>query len=350
MDLFVIIFILIVLVGIRPLRYNENYIGQESTTAIKGIFAIIILYNHSRQYLATSADWTASQYTNLYNSIIDTFGQLMVVMFLVYSGYGIMESYKRKKENYIKGFFKKRILKTLVHFDMAVFAFLILALCLGSEYSINEYFLSFIGWASIGNSNWFVFDIVVLYILSYIGFLVIRRFNLNIKHFLWFITALSCGFLIVMYKAKPGLTYWYDTIMAYPIGMLWSAYREKLEQILESQKSYVVAIITIGILLVLTYNLGRTYKEVFLYLCSPIFAVFVILITMRLKIGNPVLHWLGVNAFAIYILQRIPMIIATEYGLHTTPVFFFSVILVATLLIAYIFTQTTKKIDRFAFS
>lgn len=51
MDIFVILFIIICLWGVRPIKNNADYIGRESTTAIKGIFAIIILFSHSRQYL-----------------------------------------------------------------------------------------------------------------------------------------------------------------------------------------------------------------------------------------------------------------------------------------------------------
>ena len=41
--------------------------------------------------------------------------QLMVTMFLFYSGYGVMESIKRKGDDYIKSFPKKRILTTLIN-------------------------------------------------------------------------------------------------------------------------------------------------------------------------------------------------------------------------------------------
>lgn len=54
MDIFVIAFLILILIGIKPVRNNEDYIGRDTTTAIKGIFAIIILFNHSRQYLSSS--------------------------------------------------------------------------------------------------------------------------------------------------------------------------------------------------------------------------------------------------------------------------------------------------------
>lgn len=52
MDIFVIIFIILIFTGLKPVKNNTDYISIESTMAIKGIFAIIILFSHSRQYLS----------------------------------------------------------------------------------------------------------------------------------------------------------------------------------------------------------------------------------------------------------------------------------------------------------
>lgn len=56
MDILIILLIAISLWGLRPTMHNHDYIGRESTTAIKGIFAIIILFNHSRQYIGDLSD------------------------------------------------------------------------------------------------------------------------------------------------------------------------------------------------------------------------------------------------------------------------------------------------------
>lgn len=351
MDIFAIAFLILILIGVKPVRCNEDYIGRDTTTTIKGIFAIIILFNHSRQYLSTPlTNWGGHSYAILYNSIIDIFGQLMVVMFLVYSGFGIMESFKRKKNDYIKGFVRKRVLKTLVHFDIAVFLFLLVALAFGHEYTPRNYALSWIGWESIGNSNWFIFDIIILYLLSYFGLALVARYNLNEKHFLWIIFVMSSAFLLFMFKSKPGMVWWYDTILAFPAGMLWSAYKPQLEQKLRNQQIYITSLLITTAVMVITCYLGRNFMEAFLYICSPVFAIFVILVTMRLRLGNRVLNWLGINAFAIYILQRIPMIIAAEYGLHLNPVLFFSVVMPSTLIIASLFTSTMTKLDKRLFA
>ena len=161
---------------------------------------------------------------------------------------------------------------------------------------------------------------------------------------------MSAAFMIFMFKAKSGMAWWYDTILSFPVGMLWSAYRTQLEHKLKKQCTYILSLAIITAILLTTYHLGHNYKEIFLYICSPVFAIFVILVTMRLRLGNKVLNWLGINAFAIYILQRIPMIIASEYGLHLNPVLFFAIVLTSTLIIASLFTSAMARLDKKLFA
>ena len=40
----------------------------------------------------------------------------------------------------------------------------------------------------------------------------------------------------------------------------------------------------------------------------------VVLVTMKIRVYNPVLEWFGKHVFSIYILQRIPMIILDRFG------------------------------------
>lgn len=260
-----------------------------------------------------------------------------------------MESFKQKKDKYTKGFLRKRVLKTLLHFDIAVAIFFILALVFGHEYTLHEKILCWIGWESIGNSNWFIFDIIVLYLITYFGLIFINNHGWKPQTFLCYMSGACCLFIIILMKTKPGLVWWYDTVLSFPTGMLWSVYKEKIDDLLKNNQNYVSSILLTTLLMATTYWLGHNYKVIFLLPCSGLFAILVILITMRFKIGNKILYWLGVNAFAIYILQRIPMIVATEYGIHLSPIMFFAVVIPSTMLIASLFTNAMARVDRILF-
>ena len=93
---------------------NDDYLSLKQTTAINGIFIIFVFFRHLSQYIT-------------FNNILDKpmilidkcSGQLIVTMFLFNSGFGILESIKNKK-NYIDTIPRKRILKTLIRFDICV--------------------------------------------------------------------------------------------------------------------------------------------------------------------------------------------------------------------------------------
>lgn len=97
----------------------------------------------------------------------------MVAPFLFYSGYGVMESIKRKGTAYVVGIPKKRVLRALFNFDCAVVLYLVLGLVLGSSFTFKQVALSHIGWDSLGNSNWYIFTVLVLYVLTYIAFVIL---------------------------------------------------------------------------------------------------------------------------------------------------------------------------------
>lgn len=353
MDIFAIAFLLLIFIGIKPAKVNNNYIGREMTTLIKGIFAVVILFKHCREYISTTAvnGWGGHSYDILFNAIPDYTGQLMVVMFLFYSGYGIMESFKKKKSDYLNGFMSKRVLKTLVHYDIAVLLFLVVETLLGRTYSTENYVLSWTAWLSLGNSNWFVFDIIVLYILSYIGLTLCSRYKFKMQAFLWYIFSASAVLFVLMFVVKSSASYWWwDTIMTFPLGMLWSAYKDKIEHRLNNRKSYITILITVSVLFSIFYYLSHQYMYIFFIPEAMAFAILLTLFTMKFEIKSSILDWLGINAFAIYILQRLPMLMADEFGLTYSPIMYFAIILIATMLLSAIFTKSTRKLDCIVFN
>lgn len=78
-----------------------------------------------------------------------------------------------------------------------------------------------------------------------------------------------------------------------------------------------------------------------------IFPVLLSLILMKISIKNSVLLWLGKNSFAIYILQRIPMIILSELGLSDYNKYLFAgTVFAITILISWGYTKLIGKFDR----
>ena len=83
----------VALFSIKPriMGFNSDYMSIESTRSIKGLFVIFVFFRHVQQYLVLS-DHFLDRLFDLFDGIL---GQLIVVMFLFYSGYGIIKKIKK---------------------------------------------------------------------------------------------------------------------------------------------------------------------------------------------------------------------------------------------------------------
>ena len=175
MIFFVAVLFLLIISGAefsKQNEFNKDYISRAGTTAIKGIFVILIMFSHGKGYIDVGGKFDVP-----YLKMQDHLNQMIVAMFMFYSGYGIMESIKKKGSAYIDTIPKKRFPQVLLNMDIAVVLFLILAATAGKFYNVGHILLSLIGWESVGNSNWYIFVILALYVITYFAFLILKKKN-----------------------------------------------------------------------------------------------------------------------------------------------------------------------------
>ncbi len=335
MVIFLFLLILLSVYQIRFNSFNTDYLDVCQTTAIKGIFAVIIFLSHERNYLLLNNGIGDT----LFRIIIETIGQTMVVMFLFYSGYGVMESYKHKPD-YEKHFFKNRILKTLIHFDLAVFLYMFLNMILGKKYPLIVNLFSLLGWASIGNSNWFICVILMLYLLTLAAFFLDTE--RKSKKVAFMILLFSIILWIILDKSsKPA--YWYNTLMSYSAGAIFSVYKSRIDKFMKNNLNYCIVFGGLSALVLLCGIIrgGTITFSIF----SLIISLLIVFVTMKAKIDNVYLNLLGKYSFSIYILHRIPMIILSEVGINNSYVFTVLSFLFSCIL-AYGFSRVLRRIDR----
>lgn len=335
-----IILVAVALWGCRlSVKGYDDYLGREQTGAIKGIFAIIILFSHMRDYVIPGA------HSTLFTGVAKLLGQLMVVMFLFYSGYGIMEAIKRDRRQYMSTFLRHRFLRTWLMFATAVVLFMVLNFVLGREYTLCNNLLALTGWTDIGNNSWFMFVILALYLLTYVALLTSERLGVVIG----MIFVLSIGLLLALRGAGKGW-WWYDTILAYPTGMLVSMHKQWIADHLRGVRNWLwtmlVAVMLFSITYVVSGNGSRPdgWSMTLHVISAVLFGIVVVMFTMKLKLRNKILDRLGENAFAIYILQRLAMITCKHYGLDGEPLIFAAIVIPATLLIASIYTAAFNRL------
>ena len=328
------IYILLIIISSR-IDNNNDYLSLEKTTVIKGIFIILVFLSHFNSYVIYS-----NALDNVYIKIIGYVGQAMVAPFLFYSGYGVMEQINKKGNSYIKSFPVKRILVTMIKFDLAVLLFYIINILLNNAVSFKKIILSLVGWDSLGNSNWYIFTIIVLYIITYFSYSIIKNKNISLS----MTTILTLIYIFLLYYFNIKESYWYDTSLCYVLGMYYSNFKKKIYKYINyNTLTYITSVI---IFILITFALKK-YSYYYMYtniLLNLSFSILIILITMKISINNKIFLWCGKNLFEIYILQRIPMIILKQFGIVSNIYVYFVFCIIITIILVLVFKIVTAFI------
>lgn len=317
----------------------EDYCSKSRTTAIKGIFVATVFMSHFCSYIATGEQDALAVKT------VHFLGQLMVTPFLFYSGFGVMEAIQKKGKDYVKKIPVHRALKTLLHFDVAILLFCVLNLILGEKLIVTDVLQAFVCWVSLGNSTWYIFTMVFLYLITAVSFLIFGR---NKYVALIVTTALTVLYVNILMQYKGD--WWYNTCLCYILGMWYSVLRPIVEKI--ACKNDLLYFATLLLACFAFYELMRRHRiNIWKYqLYAMSFVVLVVGISMKIKLDNPFLQFLGKHTFSIYILQRLPMIYFTEKGIYLENfVILFVMCFLITCVLAIVFDKVLEKMDQIIF-
>jgi len=296
MIIYVLIVIAMALPKLKITAYgiNPNYIAKNSTNAIKGFFILLIFASH---FCNPISNMLSAPLDAAYWRLRVFLGQMVVAMFLFYSGYGIFMSASEKGHQYINGFVKRRILPILLVYDLSQIIFFAIQTALGKNYSLSDFFLSLIAWKSFGNDNWYIFVIITLYFSALI---VMKCFEDKSRR----VVALTilCVFLIEFFITAGKGKNWYNTIMCFPLGAAFCVAKPTMDQFLAKGCNYFVAFITILAGFLLSHRFW--YVNIAIYeLTAMLFALLTVLITMKVDIRSPFLQYCGKHLQGLFLIH-----------------------------------------------
>lgn len=344
MIIFFALFAVLCLIGIqlKPAngdKFITDYMSVDKTMSIKGIFIIIVFFSHFNSYVTFTSPVDIA-YFNVFKQI----GQCMVTLFLFYSGYGVMESIKKKDMKYIHKMPVTRILGTLFRFDIAILFFLIINLVFGMKFTAKQFVLSLIGWDALGNSNWYIFAVLVAYAITFIAFEIFRNKGKYYPAAI-FVTVGCLAYIFILAHFKLKQSYWYDTIICYACGIWYSLLRDKIEKLINHNIVIWIFVFLATAVCTGYFAMNRGVSFVHTELCMLFFTAFIVVFSMRVSLHNKVLKWCGQHLFGLYILQRIPMIIFREIGIAEFNIYLYFVLcLVVTVPFAWLFEKYTDKL------
>lgn len=284
--------------------FFDDFLERRQTDAVKGLFILLVFCRHALQVTYDAGFRPENGWDALGYRLCNDLGQLVVVMFLFYSGYGVMESVQKKGKPYLDSFPRRRILNTLLNFDVAVLVFVALNLVMGKAMSLKQIGCSLFAWDSVGNSNWYIFVVLLCYLVTWISGRVFPNGG-------WKMVALTSALVLAgeafLSILKHGEQWWYNTMLCYPAGMCLSLFKDRFTRI---AKRYYLPVFGLLLAVFLFLHFQRwipAFRGLTYNVHSIAFALLVILATMKVKTGNRFLCWAGTCVFPLYIYQRLPM-------------------------------------------
>ena len=343
MLVFILALMMVVLAGINAKGQNEfytDYCSPKNTSTANAVFSVLIFISHSVTYVDLNGTLD-----DAYLSVKTFLAQSVVVTYLFYSGFGIMESIKKKGYNYVKRMPFDRFFKLWYQFAFMLCLFIISNILMKKEYSVTRILLSFTGYESISNDNWYLFVTFALYIIVFISFILCKK-----HHFVGVIGvfALTIAFIILEIKLEFPRRY-FDTILCFPLGMLFSHVKPVIDKIV--MKNDITWILTTTAVFVICMYGSQNRDESLLFrmmfMCTA--PVFITLLMMKLQCRSTILDWFGNHIFSFFMLQRIPMRMLDYLGFDKSPYLFICLAFFGTVVLSTIVDEIFARLDKIIF-
>lgn len=176
-----------------------------------------------------------------------------------------------------------------------------------------------------------------MYFITFISFKII---NNNDKSALILNILITIIYILIMNIYKD--EYWFNTILCYNFGMVYSYNKTTIDKILLKNKKYILILP----LVIISFIFFRYYLVNFwaFEIYSILFITLIVVLSLKIKFNSPILKWFGENIFYIYILQRIPMLLFAETRLINFVYKYSLACFISTILLSVIFKKLSNRL------
>ena len=282
----------------RPLKsaFYEDNLSLRAALPLRGLLALMVALHHLAQRTQSG------HLTRLYTDA----GYLPVALFFFLSGYGVMGKYLATAD-YRRGFLRRRLSALAKPLLPALIVYAILHAANNPYTSAWDYYNGVIGDANA----WFLVNLVLFYLEFALAMRLTRRPALMIAFM-----AVCCAAYVAGCRAVGYGDWWYKSSHAFPLGMAWAVWGGKMTAFLRRRPRVYWGLLAACWLL--CHLIHRNIWPLGWYLplealipsalAASLFTAGVLLLTMKLRLGNPALDYLGRISYEIYILHGILLI------------------------------------------
>lgn len=194
----------------------------------------------------------------------------------------------------------------------------------------------------INGAMWYIQVLILMYFVYWIS-------HVKNENVLLFWTAFLVLFIVFLCCTSQDL--YYKSILAFPLGMYWYKYREKLLATLDQAYIRNLVIVTIVLLFSFCIKVFGTLQSITLISSignmssAVMICVFFGIVLYKLQIGNMLLRFVGNLSFEIYLIHFCCLNILWKYNYaKNSPLFFIAVSLGITLVLAKVLNQMNKMV------
>jgi len=312
------IFLVLVIIELIGVEYNKdidnNFFDLTTANVIRGICSIFVIMVHF-----------PAQWTNKVQDMIGSFAFVAVTLFFMMSAYGLVISVNTK-ENYLKGFFRKRILVLLVPFFVSVAIKLL--------FGFN--------WRSGGVL--FVCVLVLFYLVFYFVNRYVKWKYKNMIVVLFVFLYSFCGYLFIKNTAIQNLGFsWYYESLGFAYGILLAQFQDKL--VLLAKDKYFLKISTLAVCSCICGILYLKFKTIYFYgeyvlkcLLGIVIIMFVIMLVTRFRLGNKLSVQLGKISFEVFLYHGLVIPLLEKYTCFSSGISISLTVLI-TVLLAFVMNK-----------
>ena len=243
-----------------------------------------------------------------------------------------------------------RVLRIILYCVVSLIPYFVYAAIISVNHPIEDYFLSFIGLRDFENERWFLFAILICYLISAIIFLI--NFKKQIISILFIGVGISIYIFIMFIINRP--FYEWNTIISFPIGMVVSHYREKINRLLNINKIWVTLLMLLCAgMVILTYFIFKNVGErsglyiIQMILSNTFFVMLFVLLTKIFNLKSRILGFLGNASFSVFIMHRLVLIFFRDFVDLPLNWFKYSLLFTFAIIIGIPFYYLYKLLDKY---
>ncbi|MCR5000147.1 MAG: acyltransferase, partial [Lachnospiraceae bacterium] len=324
LQLYPLLLLVLILWGAKVSRKEiaAEFWSVDQTKMMQGVLCICVVLHHVTQEISSYGSRNVGPIT-----WFSDIGFLFTGIFFFISGYGLVTNLLHRPD-YLKHFIPKRLGAVLIPFWFVNLLLVMAGIFIfGDHKTTLRGVMEVFGLRLVNSNGWYIVEIVLFYLMFYllcyciknkdVALVLLSVFALAIIRYAFFTGHDPTGQNATWFRGE----WWYNATIMFVVGLWYARFREKANGVLERGYKVilpVVAILTVASMYASRYVLGRYgyYHEQLAFghrdalitllvqcVSCVIFTLLVVLLNMRITIGNPILRYLSKISMTLFLVH-----------------------------------------------